>query len=246
MTNREPLRLLTLNIEGDRHLKDRVIPFLVAQKPDVACLQEVPSTALPALRRAVGGWIHFAPQTIIRGIASGVVIASHLSRDELPSDLYYVRVGYGFPEYRDKDSTSYHRVFSWVTVEYRGATYRIGTLHHTWTAEGVSTPEQRADAASFLEFARGFPDLIWCGDTNAPRITKDGGPGATWAMFAAEYRDNIPSGVTSTIDPKLHRAAPLPLVVDGIFSTPHYDVFAVEVISGVSDHCAIVARVLCK
>src|SRR5688500_15844020 len=38
--NRMPLKLLTLNIEGDRHI-DRVRATLKSHLPDIACLQEV-------------------------------------------------------------------------------------------------------------------------------------------------------------------------------------------------------------
>ena len=41
---------------------------------------------------------------------------------------------------------------------------------------------------------------------------------------AAHWHDNIPEGYTSSIDPALHKAGPLPLMVDGLFSTPDYRV----------------------
>ena len=41
----------------------------------------------------------------------------------------------------------------------------------------------------------------------------------------------------------LHRAGPLQLVVDGMFSTDDYSVSEVALHQGVSDHCAITALV---
>jgi len=35
------VKLISLNIEGDKHLDDKILPFFDKEKPDVLCLQEV-------------------------------------------------------------------------------------------------------------------------------------------------------------------------------------------------------------
>ena len=35
------MKLISLNIEGDKHLDDKILPFFDKEKPDVLCLQEV-------------------------------------------------------------------------------------------------------------------------------------------------------------------------------------------------------------
>lgn len=85
-----------------------------------------------------------------------------------------------------------------------------------------------------VEFDR---DFVLVGDFNAPR----GGP--IFDRLAAVYTDWIPHEVRTTIDPVLHRAGDLQIVVDGLFSTSSYRASGVEVLCGVSDHCAISARI---
>ena len=57
------------------------------------------------------------------------------------------------------------------------------------------------------------------------------------------FKDNIPLRYTTSIDPNLHRAGALELMVDGLFSTPGYVVSDVALHSGVSDHCAITCAI---
>jgi len=80
-------------------------------------------------------------------------------------------------------------------------------------------------------------NIIFCGDFNAPRGRK------TWSILSSKLKDNIPDEIMTTVDAKIHRAGNLMLVVDGLFTSKNYKVTGVRVISGVSDHCAIVANI---
>ena len=60
------------------------------------------------------------------------------------------------------------------------------------------------------------------------------------------FKDNIPIEVQSTLDKSFHRVPNLHLVVDGLFTTAAYEAHHVEVISGLSDHCAIAFEAICK
>jgi hypothetical protein len=79
-----------------------------------------------------------------------------------------------------------------------------------------------------------------CGDFNAPRGR------LIFDRIATKYKDNIPPYVTTTIDKNIHHAGDLQLVVDGLFSTSKYEVRSVQVLDGLSDHCAIIGEVFIK
>lgn len=118
-----------------------------------------------------------------------------------------------------------------------GGTWTIGTTHMPVTEGAEETSFQHAALQGLLQAAGTFDDIVFCGDFNAPR-------GRTiFSALAAAYRDNIPMQYETSIDGELHRAGPLPLMVDGLFSTPEYAVSDVALVSGVSDHCAITATI---
>lgn len=79
--------------------------------------------------------------------------------------------------------------------------------------------------------------LVLCGDFNAPR----GGP--IFSQFAERWRDCIPQHIATSIDPDLHRAGALQLMVDGLFTTADFAVSNVRMHCGVSDHKAITADI---
>jgi hypothetical protein len=62
-------------------------------------------------------------------------------------------------------------------------------------------------------------------------------------MMASVMKDNIPPEVTTTLDQEIHGVKGLQFVVDGMFSQPPYVVNNVRVVTGVSDHCALVGEV---
>jgi endonuclease/exonuclease/phosphatase family metal-dependent hydrolase len=83
----------------------------------------------------------------------------------------------------------------------------------------------------------GQRSIILCGDFNAPRGRE------IFSRLAKRWHDNVPLHYVTSIDPKLHRAGPLQLMVDGVFSTTDYRVRNVVLHQGVSDHCAITADI---
>ena len=112
----------------------------------------------------------------------------------------------------------------------------IATTHFPWSDDAQTRDFQRTACDSLLRLLEGR-SLVLAGDFNAPRGRE------IFERLAARWTDNIPSTVTSSLDPFLHRAAPLALMVDGIFSTPDYLVSDVKLHQGVSDHCAITALI---
>lgn len=54
------MKLISLNIEGRRHLEERVIPFLQKERADVVCLQEVFFNDVPLLEESLQAKGYFA------------------------------------------------------------------------------------------------------------------------------------------------------------------------------------------
>ena len=115
--------------------------------------------------------------------------------------------------------------------------YRVCTTHFRWTPDGEADDAQRTDMIALLSVLESLQDFVLVGDFNTPR------GGDMFAELANRYKDNVPREFTSSLDPTLHRAAPLERMVDGIFTTPCYVVSDVEMISGISDHRALVANI---
>ena len=59
----------------------------------------------------------------------------------------------------------------------------------------------------------------------------------------SSHSDHLPPHIETTLDQKLHRAAPIMKAVDSILSTNHYRTDAFDVIDSVSDHMALFAEV---
>ena len=239
-----PLKLLTLNIEHDRHL-DRVQHAIATHLPDIVCLQEVFETDAPVLAAAGGYDVKYAINTYMptgrkagksEGVRSwGMAV---LTRVPVRSQavLYYaddadIRVL--------KEPNDPRRAVIVTELEHDGALYRIGTTHFTWSMGGETTAEQLADFARLKQVLAPYPDYVLCGDFNAPRGRE------MFAKFTDELglTDNLPADVTTTIDPEFHYAGALELAVDNVFSTPGYGVTDVRVLEGLSDHKGILATI---
>ncbi len=232
------LSLIQLNIERDKHL-DRVLPFLKERQPEVVCLQEVFERDVPLLAEAMGGTAYFVPKMIWEGSVMGICIISRLPLLNMHSDQYA-----GASELRtfvngtaEEKHSSMRYILASAEIEKDGTLFKIATTHFTWTPGGEADDFQRADIQSLLATLAPLGDLVFTGDFNAPRGRE------IWELLATSYKDNVPDVHQSSLDPNLHRAGPLPYVVDGIFSTPVYHVSHVEMICGVSDHCALVADI---
>jgi len=246
----DALRVVSLNIEGANHFE--LLPdFLSKWKPHVLCLQEAPEYVVSRIAKLLGATqTYFVPTLYREGIGGqplleGLALFSTVPLVSAPRHFYYVeqKTKGLIPTYRLGDPDSYNRALAWVSVSHGGQEYLVANFHHTWTQNGDATPEQLVDTALLLDKLQNsadFPHLLLCGDSNAPRGLK------AHDLFCERYTDHIPPQVKSTLDPVLHRTAAQKLerMVDVLFATPHYDVFGVEVVSGVSDHCAIVAKVL--
>ena len=83
---------------------------------------------------------------------------------------------------------------------------------------------------SFIRDIKG--PTIFTADLNSPRGKY------FYDTIAHELVDQVPASLKSSIDPVLHRAKNLKLVVDAFMTTPDFNVESFEIIEGVSDHKA--------
>ncbi|MEK9176677.1 MAG: endonuclease/exonuclease/phosphatase family protein [Patescibacteria group bacterium] len=239
-----PLSVVTLNIEGDKHL-ERAISFLKERKPDIVCIQEIHDADLHIFEEVLGANGVFAAGILRHhptreGVAEGEAIFSRL-----PILASAVRQYAGEPDspvfFDNRTTATKHAtqryMFTTVEVEHEGERYRFGTTHFIWTPDGEADELQRRGMAGLLKAVGGAGEMVLMGDFNAPRGKE------MFALLAAHFKDNVPPAYMTSIDGSLHRKGPIPLMVDGIFSTPEYRVLDVSMLCGVSDHCALVAKV---
>jgi exonuclease III len=240
------LRIVTLNIERSKHL-DLVIPFLKRERPDVICLQELSEPDIPRFIEALGvKEYRYVPMTRFPekhgSVSMGIGIFSQApivrSTERLYSgDLKSSASILDITNDKTRFQTQCHMVLV-CEVQKGDLLFRIAVTHFPKSEFGdVASDVQRQVIDKFLQELRALGGLVVCGDFNAPR------GGEIFARIASEYKDNVPGHYTTSIDGALHRAGQLPYMVDGIFSTPGYVVTNVEMVSGLSDHCALLATV---
>ena len=248
------IRLVSLNIEFNRHL-DTVSAFLAKELPDVACIQEIYEEHLTLFASALhGASVSFAPITRHTEDVSHVLGTAIFSRLPIADEgvHYYKGTPSSIPDMDSRDPRTFNNKNLQILrrdVVKDGATFRIGTTHFSWTPDGMANERQRTDIIAMLNVLAPLGDIILTGDFNAPR------GGEIWSEIAARYKDNIPLHYKTSIDPNLHRAGSVKLVadahaagvpghmVDGLFTTPHYNAENVRLVSGASDHMAVVADI---
>ena len=222
----EVMKLISLNIERDKHL-ERWLPFLHAERPDVVCLQEVQK---PVFDRVCAefGW-HGLYASMMEVEQQGIAIFSRHPLREIEQTVYTAFT----EDYPEKHPARSQRPMETLLVaEVLGKT--IATTHFTWEPNGGVSEAQRVNLPRLMKLIDAYPSIIFCGDFNAPRGQE------IFDAIAARYQDTVPEEIHSTIDPNLHRAGPLELVVDGIFASHDIAVEKARVVSGLSDHCGLV------
>jgi endonuclease/exonuclease/phosphatase family metal-dependent hydrolase len=232
------LSVACLNIEMSKHL-DRVCEFLSRNRPEIVCIQELCERDVERIGAALDGATKFFVPMTKRTEGNTVTGVGVFSRLPIVNQLalYYRGSPQSVPEFDltsayTKSKTQNHMV-AVCDVEKESKTFRIGTTHFTWTPDGTADDTQRQDLKALLECLDSLDQFVLCGDFNFPR------GGDLFATMASRFKDNIPMRYTTSIDPNLHRAGPLQLMIDGVFSTTRYAVWDVELHSGVSDHCAV-------
>ena len=237
------LALACINIERSKHLPG-VVTFLRSHATDVACLQEVVPADIALLSEQLGyPHRHFIPMCRFPDPAGPCPIGiAILSRHAFLSteDIGYAGGGSGL-DVLDRSSeetrfcTNRYSV-GLVSIALHGASFTIGTTHFPWSDDARTRDFQRGACDRLLQLLKDR-SLVLCGDFNAPRGRE------IFSRLAAQWIDHVPATHTTSLDPILHRAGSLQLMVDGVFSTPDYAVSGVTLHQGVSDHCAITALI---
>ncbi len=230
------LRLLSLNIEQDKHWP--AIEALLSQfRPDIICLQELFIEDFWRLREQLGWHCEYVPRLKYRanGRIDGIAIFSRYPIDQ--ATILDYDLGQGeIPELAHVHSSRPRSVALVLDLIVGDLRLSVATTHFTWSNLGRVTTEQLANMELLLRQLQGYQRLILAGDFNSPRGD------SVYALLEAKYRSHIPAAITTTIDGTLHRAGPLPYVVDGLFTTDNVQLDSIQLLSGVSDHLAITAE----
>lgn len=234
------LKLGCLNIEKNKHL-ERVFPALLERDFDAICLQEVPEDAASRLATILNASLFYVPMAwrfdpgvqVERAFGLALFVrkdANIIAYDEL---MYHTASSTDLP-------FPSNRMLQYAAIEKDGVCYFVGNTHFAWTPNGGATDAQHEELSKMFELMdeKVRNGIVLCGDFNAPR----GGP--IWEKLSLRFRDNIPSQVITTLDQEYHRASPIFYVVDGMFTSAHYEARDVEVVGGISDHMLIAGNVV--
>ncbi|HLB50752.1 MAG TPA: endonuclease/exonuclease/phosphatase family protein [Patescibacteria group bacterium] len=233
-------KLISINIEDEKHI-DRVLDFIHREKPDVLCLQELLERDVPIFEKALDARSIFAPMGVLPPADSqeiiGVGIFSLFPLHDVRSH-YYAQYSDHPRIWHDEITDPTNRVLLSAKITVDGIPYTVATTHFTWTPGGEASPRQRRDLSALLTILSEYDEILFCGDMNAPRGKE------TFDAIAERYQDHIPPQYLTSLDPEFHRTkGEEHLMVDGLFSTPHYEVEGVRLQSGISDHMVIVATI---
>ena len=234
------IKILSLNIEGDKHLP-QVMKLVKQEKPDVVCLQEVFEEDFHLFHRQFNMQGIFMPAVWIDSPGApgfgkqgpfGVALLSLLA-GEFGGDYYFKRRSSELPRYHGKPNAG-NRCLIWQKIA-NGLT--IATTHFTWSKNGQTTQKQRRELASLSQLLDKLQPDILCGDFNAPRGQE------IWSAISGRLIDNIPAEAKTTLDSKLHYANGVELVVDGFFTSPTSKIMvkSLKLIDKASDHLAVSA-----
>lgn len=239
------MKFISCNIEGNKHF-ERILPFVMAEKPDVLALQEIFECDLETIKEASGlKNCFFYPQANIinpndhlplRGPWGVAIFANEIVEHEA---FYYFGHENGVLATFDNDHPSLiDRVALVAKTRVAGQDFQIATAHFTWSGGPVVSESQKRDYVPLKEFLSKFDELIICGDLNTPRGEE------VWDDLAKTYTDNIPQEIDTTIDKNLHKSGKdIRLVVDALFTSAQYGAKNVRVVPNTSDHMAVVGEI---
>ncbi len=239
------MKFVSINIEGDKHF-ERILPFLVAEKPDVLALQEIFEADLDIIKQTTGlNNCIFYPQANItkpnihlplRGNWGVAIFARDIVEAE---HFYYFGHQNGvIATFENEQPDLIDRVVIVAKARVAGEDFQVATVHFTWSGKAETTDAQRRDYAVLQNFLDKFEEMILCGDLNAARGAE------IWSALAKKYTDNIPAEIETTIDRNLHKSGKdIRLVVDTLFTSSHYGVSNERVVANTSDHMAVVAEI---
>jgi len=259
------IKVVSLNIEKNKHI-DKVLAFLKQENPDVVCLQEIFRPDFERFKQELSLEGVFDYQVTLtesnvatyeQGVAilSKHPIISHQSKPYTNNEPTGESVNINNHAEKSVDKNvankKYSRRVLFAFINIGNEVYNFATTHFTWGYYGyrdangefiwqidrASTSEQESDAGRLLDIFAHMGEFVFCADTNCPRGQK------VFGLFSQNLKDNIPQSYRTSIDGSIHRAGPLPLMVDCLFTTPGYIAENVTLKDGVSDHMAVVGEI---
>jgi endonuclease/exonuclease/phosphatase family metal-dependent hydrolase len=246
-------KLLTLNIEGDKHL-ERIRPFIAEENPDIVCLQEAFRDDAQELLGSEFQ-IEFLPMCLKErkngALAQwGVAVATRTPAQQVIREYYQQQtttlVPYDGITIHTKRKTTWLGVVG-VVIADGDKKLTVFTTHFTWTPDGASNEYQASDMKGLLSFLETQEPHVLCGDFNIPRKQND-----IYPILAAHYTDHVPQEYETSMYLPLHRTKDDPVegprvasyMVDYILSTPDtYTIPPVVMQGNVSDHCALMTTI---
>lgn len=228
-------KIVSLNMERHKHF-DKVHDFLRKEDQDIVCLMEAAENDLRQLQGDNYPYVVYAtndamPSSEGKG-TTGVAVLSK-KPIENPEKFYCGEEDLAF---LTEPGMGTHAP---ILITAQIGEIQIGAIHFTWTKDGSVDDRQRKHVGILLDYLKSKGEIVVCGDFNIPR------PNEMYQEIAKNYKDNIPSVITTTIDPNLHRvnqieSGKLQYVVDYVWTSSKYEVSNLRVVEGVSDHCALV------
>lgn len=241
------MKIISLNIEGDKHL-ERVLKFLIKQQPDVVCFSEVFENDAYYFASQLNMSYIFAhqcyrPSLINKDLTVKTFGIALLSKNIISSCTHYI-IGdeRKIPRFQRSFDLNQkpHNIFLpaiIATISHDKLKYNVTTTHLAVTPEGKTTEYQINHEKNLVQYLSKFSDMIICGDFNAPR------GGEAFSYFAKIYKDNIPPKYVTSLDQNLHRVKGLQRMVDCLFSTKKYKFDRISLVDDLSDHMAVVGNV---
>ena len=244
----DSIKLVSVNIEQAKHL-DLVRAFLEKERPDVACLQEVYESDLKELGEYLGMERAFGQMNLMGRVTQteppffpfGIGMLSLLPMKNVRHSYYRGSREAAEELVFNGSSQDFCHLLLYASIKKGESVFPICSTHFVWAPNGEANEYQRNDLQSLLGILKTIPEIVLCGDFNAPRGKE------IFDTLAKYYKDNIPKHYVTSIDVNLHRDGEKmrgkPLMIDGLFTTPSYQCSNVRLQDGISDHIAIVSEI---
>jgi endonuclease/exonuclease/phosphatase family metal-dependent hydrolase len=229
-------KIVNLNTELNANI-DKVEQMLLSERPDILCVQEISKEVFCKWKKDFFKDAIFAPMVSDKSqpfCQWGIAIFSvyKITSSEV---IVYDKFIRDYKEF--KGSRSERPIATLLVAGFDELKdIKIATTHFTWSANAKTSHQQKINIKYLLNNLEKYDKLILTGDFNAPRGKN------IFNQLSKKLKDNIPTTWESTLDPKLHRAKNIKIIVDGLFTIGHVKISDIRQTFGVSDHCAIVAN----
>ncbi len=236
------MKLISLNIEQGKHFNKHK-QFLLNQKPDILCLQELPEKDIKRYKKLLNfNFVIFEPKIILKKddniYKEGTAIFSKI-KPFMSKTKFILK----HPNKNKYSIEGIHDTYYWkvliITINIGVKKINIANIHGIDTERGdVSTPKQLQYFKNLIKILKPTKNLILVGDSNAPRGYE------AFSIMEEKLKDNIPKKYTTSIDNKIHRAGfkNLQYVIDILFTKGDIKILNTKYQNGLSDHFGLITE----